>query len=141
MVILDTDHVSLLEHGGSGPGQRLLQRLDAVDPSEIATTIISYEEKTRGWLSFVAKARTVTAEIDAYRRLHGHLNVFCRVQVVDFDAASATYFQRLRQLRPRLGTMDLTIAAIVLTSDAMLLTRNFVDFRQVPGLRFEDWTS
>jgi tRNA(fMet)-specific endonuclease VapC len=48
MVILDTDHVSLLEHGGSGPGQRLLQRLDAVDPSEIATTIISYEEKTRG---------------------------------------------------------------------------------------------
>jgi hypothetical protein len=51
MVILDTDHISLLEHGGSGPGRRLLERLDAVEPFEIATTIISYEEHTRGWLS------------------------------------------------------------------------------------------
>lgn len=140
MVILDTDHVSFLEHGGNGPGRRLLQRLDAVDPSEIATTIISYEEQTRGWLSFLAKARTISGEIDAYRRLHGHLNSICRVRVVDFDAAAATNFQRLRQLRPRLGTLDLKIAAIVLASDALLLTRNFVDFRRVPGLRLDDWT-
>jgi len=140
MVILDTDHVSLLEHGGSGPGRRLLERLDVVDPSEIATTVISYEEQTRGWLSYVAKARTLAAEIDAYRRLHGHLENFCRISVVDFDAAAATHFQRLAKLRLRVGTMDLKIAAIVLATNARLLTRNSVDFQKVPELRFDDWT-
>src|SRR5881398_3184912 len=40
MVILDTDHVSFLHHGGAGPGLRLLQRLRALDPSEIATSIV-----------------------------------------------------------------------------------------------------
>src|SRR4051812_48701398 len=89
MVILDTDHVSFLHHGGAGPGLRLLQRLRTLDPSEIATSIVSFEEQTRGWLSFVAKARTMAAEIEAYRRLHGHLDVFCGVRVVDFDASAA----------------------------------------------------
>lgn len=140
MVILDTDHVSFLHHGGTGPGLRLLQRLRALDPSEIATSIASFEEQTRGWLSYLAGARTMAAEIDAYRRLHGHLDVFCGVRVVDFDDSAATHFQRLKKLRLRVGTMDLKIAAIVLASDATLLTRNLVDFRKVPGLRFDDWT-
>jgi tRNA(fMet)-specific endonuclease VapC len=35
--------------------------------------------------------------------------------------------------------MDLKIAAICLAHDALLLTRNLVDFRRVPGLRVEDW--
>jgi tRNA(fMet)-specific endonuclease VapC len=36
--------------------------------------------------------------------------------------------------------MDLKIAAIVLAHDGMLLSRNLADFRQVIGLRVEDWT-
>ena len=35
--------------------------------------------------------------------------------------------------------MDLKIASIVLVHDATLLSRNLRDFRQVPGLRVEDW--
>ena len=37
--------------------------------------------------------------------------------------------QQLRKQYPRLDTMDLKIAAIVLTHDATLLTRNQKDFR------------
>jgi tRNA(fMet)-specific endonuclease VapC len=37
--------------------------------------------------------------------------------------------------------MDLKIAAIVLARDAILLSRNLDDFRQIPDLRVEDWTS
>jgi tRNA(fMet)-specific endonuclease VapC len=37
--------------------------------------------------------------------------------------------------------MDLKIAAIVLSRDATLLSRNFTDFSRVTGLQVEDWTS
>jgi tRNA(fMet)-specific endonuclease VapC len=35
--------------------------------------------------------------------------------------------------------MDLKIAAINLVHDAILLTRNLVDFAKIPGLRVENW--
>jgi tRNA(fMet)-specific endonuclease VapC len=37
--------------------------------------------------------------------------------------------------------MDLKIAAIALTRDATVLTRNLKDFSRVPGLRVEDWAA
>jgi tRNA(fMet)-specific endonuclease VapC len=36
--------------------------------------------------------------------------------------------------------MDLKIAAIALTRDATLLSRNLADFTRIPKLRVEDWT-
>lgn len=38
-----------------------------------------------------------------------------------------------------LDTNHLKVASIVLVHDATLLTRNSVDFAQVPGLKFENW--
>jgi tRNA(fMet)-specific endonuclease VapC len=37
--------------------------------------------------------------------------------------------------------MDLKIAAIVLSRNALLLSKDLADFGQVPGLQVEDWTS
>jgi tRNA(fMet)-specific endonuclease VapC len=36
--------------------------------------------------------------------------------------------------------MDLRIAAVALTRNMSVLTRNLVDFERVPGLTVEDWT-
>jgi tRNA(fMet)-specific endonuclease VapC len=58
-----------------------------------------------------------------------------------FDEAAALVFQRLQRARLRIGAMDLKIAAIVVSGDATLLSRNLTDFRQVPGLPVEDWTT
>ena len=55
MYLLDTDHLSVLERGGAG-AERLRRRLQAVPPQEVAATVVSYEEQTRGWLSYIAKA-------------------------------------------------------------------------------------
>jgi len=35
--------------------------------------------------------------------------------------------------------VDIKIACITLEHDALLLTRNVVDFAKVPALRFENW--
>lgn len=49
--------------------------------------------------------------------------------------------QRLRRAYPRLGNIDLKIVVIVLTNNAILLTRNESDFGQIVGLQTEHWTT
>ncbi|MGL5831990.1 MAG: type II toxin-antitoxin system VapC family toxin, partial [Waterburya sp.] len=56
------------------------------------------------------------------------------------DEQAAYEFQRLKKMYPRLGTMDLKIASIVLVNQAILLTRNNLDFGLIKGLSIEDWT-
>ena len=58
--------------------------------------------------------------------------------VLPVDVESCAAFARFRSLGIRIGTQDLRIACITLAHDATLLTRNTVDFAQVPGLRFEN---
>jgi len=56
-LILDTDHLTLLERGGSG-ALALEMRLDQLPEGEITTTIITYGEQMRGWLTRAAQANT-----------------------------------------------------------------------------------
>jgi tRNA(fMet)-specific endonuclease VapC len=103
-------------------------------------TVISYEEQTRGWFSYLAKARSPEAQITAYLRFKRHLENYCAYSVIEFDADAFLAFQKLKSLRLKIGTMDLKIASIALSRNAVLLTRNMADFGQVPGLRTDDWT-
>ena len=141
MVVLDTDHLSLLVRGESAAGRRLQRRLDKSAAGGVVATIISYEEQMRGWLSYLAKSRSMEQQIDAYKRLHGNLINFQSIQLLDFDESAAVQFQRIQKLRLRVGTMDLKIAAITIANDGLLLTRNLSDFKGVPGLKVEDWTT
>lgn len=133
MFVLDTDHLSLLERG-SGPGQRLRERIRALREDVVVTTIISFKEQTRGWLAFQARARTLEQQVNAYRKLKHHLDIYRDIIVLEFDAQSAAQFQRLKRAHILIGTMDLKIAAIT-----TLLSKNLIDFREVPRLRVEDW--
>jgi tRNA(fMet)-specific endonuclease VapC len=141
MVVLDTDHMTIYEQAGSAESERLRHRLRSLPDHEKATTIITYEEQMRGWLSYVAKARKLTQEIEAYRRLLRHLRNYCDIQVLALDDRAASEVHRLNQpeLR-RMGRLDLRIAAITLANNATLLSRNLGHFRKVPGLQVEDWT-
>ena len=139
MYILDTDHLSILERGGA-TSQRLLQRLATVDPTQLGASIISYEEQMRGWLSYVAKAQTIDGQIEAYRQMKRQLENYCTIPIIEFDQQAALEFKHLKKLYPRLGTMDLKIAAITLVNQAVLLTRNITDFRQISNLQIEDWS-
>lgn len=131
--VLDTDHMSVLEWGSGAAGQRLLARLNTLPASEAATTIITFEEQTRGWLSILARSRSLDEEVDAYRRLKQLLRNYLKIEVLDFDASAAAEFKRLKGLRLRIGSMDLKIAAIALVHSATVLSRNLKDFGLVPG--------
>jgi tRNA(fMet)-specific endonuclease VapC len=74
MVVLDTDHMSLLEWSSVQGSATLRARLAALQPAEVVTTIINYEEQVRGWMAYIARLRSVTQQVDAYRRLHRQLD-------------------------------------------------------------------
>ena len=62
MLVLDTDHISVLERADSVERARLIHRLDQAGAETVVTTIISYEEQSRGWLAYVTRARSVTGQ-------------------------------------------------------------------------------
>jgi tRNA(fMet)-specific endonuclease VapC len=141
MFVLDSDYLSLIHRAESALGGRIRRRIEEVGSAEFATTIVNFDEQTRGWLAFAAKSKSNAELIEAYRRLEGHLRAFCPMQILSFDEPAATRCQALRSTKIRIGTCDLRIAAIVLSQNAILLSRNLVDFQRVPGLKVEDWTS
>jgi tRNA(fMet)-specific endonuclease VapC len=113
-------------------------QLDSTD--KVVTTIVTYEEQTRGWLAYAAKSREIPHQIKAYSRLKKHLRVYLGFEILDFDEAAAREFDHLRTLKLPVGSSDLKIAAIALSQNAILLSRNLKDFRKIPSLQVEDWT-
>jgi tRNA(fMet)-specific endonuclease VapC len=141
VVLLDTDHMTILEWADSSPAQRLLARLDPLPEDQVGTSIISFEEQVGGWMAAAATAATVAKQVEIYRRLQRQLQHYCQTRILGFDEQAAIRFQAIRQQRIRIGTKDLQIAAIALAHGATVFTRNVSDFRKVPGLNVEDWTA
>lgn len=140
MILLDTDHISHLQHPASERGRRLISRLEAVPGSEVVgVAIVTIEEQMRGWLAVIARERNATRQVIGYRELGRLFDFYQEFEVVPFDEAAAQQFDTLRGQRLRLGSMDLKIAAIALIHAALLLSANLRDFERVPGLRVENW--
>ena len=137
--LLDTDHISFV-HRISADGSRILRRLAAVRREDVYLSVVSYEEQTRGRLAEINRCRTAREQLTHYRKLGTLLDLYCATPVLQFDELAVEAFEQLVRGRPRVGTMDLKIAAIALANDATLLTRNAADFGRIPGLRFEDWS-
>lgn len=139
--ILDTDVFTIASLPDSPEYRRLHARvLELAEDDRLATTIVTYEEQARGWLAYAAKSRQTGHQIKAYARLKKHLTMYVGFEVLDFDEAAGQEYDRLRARKVRIGAADLKIAAIVITQDALLLSRNLKDFKNVPALRVEDWT-
>lgn len=76
----------------------------------------------------------------AYQGLHNVSEFFNTLNVLDFDKNANNCYLELVKQKVRIGTKDLRIAAITLSQNAILVTRNRRDFEKVPGLKFEDWS-
>jgi tRNA(fMet)-specific endonuclease VapC len=138
--LLDTDHIGILQRQTGTEYVNLSQHLLYVPASDVFTSIVSFQEQVVGWQAFLNKARSPESVILAYAMFERILADFADTPKLSFDAVASKKFQELRAARIRVGTLDLRIAAIALTRNCTLLTRNVVDFAQVPELRYEDWT-
>ncbi|MDM3843940.1 MAG: type II toxin-antitoxin system VapC family toxin [Aphanizomenon gracile PMC649.10] len=107
----------------------------------MAVTVITYEEQIRGRLNFLSQARTLEAQILGYQGLQQLALDYQSIRIIPFNRAAALEHQRLRKVYPRLGNMDLKIAAITLINNATLLTRNRSDFGKILELQIEDWSA
>jgi tRNA(fMet)-specific endonuclease VapC len=58
MIILDTDHISVLSHPESERGRRLIARLAEHGEDVLAVTCVTVEEQMRGWLAAIVKEPT-----------------------------------------------------------------------------------
>ncbi len=69
--------------------------------------------------------------------------LFQEVSVLDFDRDCANEFGRVRIQLRRSGievpSVDLMIGSVALLYDLTLVTHNTADFRNIPGLRLDDW--
>ena len=139
MILLDSDHLTVLKYRGSERYIRLTERLQAAANQAVGTTFINVEEQMRGWLAAIAKERQISRQVSAYRELAGLFDFFGELHIVTLSSEAAAMFQEMRASGVKIGTMDLKTACIAINSNALLLTRNRRDFERVPGLRFENW--
>lgn len=139
MILLDTDHLTMLTFPDNPRCERLTARLSASLDTDVATTVVNVEEQFRGWMAKINRYHDIRKQIPAYERLLKLINFLSRLQIVPFDAGAADKFEYFRHFRTHLGTMDLKIGCIALSRDALLLSANLRDFRQLPGLRVENW--
>src|SRR5262249_40923393 len=139
MILLDTDHLTLLSYAVGSKSAILTARMQAASGLTFGTTVITIEEQMRGWLAEINRWKDVHKQIPAYDRLVMLFQFLNNWEIMPFDNRTADEFNRLRKQRIRIGTQDLKIASIALVQNALLLSANLHDFRQVPGLRVESW--
>ena len=111
MILLDTDHLSILTNTRDRSHGVLVGRMEGAGTEDFGVP-------------------------DTLAKLFDFLGAW---EIVRFDGGAAREFKHLRKLLRRLGARDLKIAATALTNDVLLLSANLHGFRQVPGLRVENW--
>jgi tRNA(fMet)-specific endonuclease VapC len=108
-----------------GVEEALRTRVEQRVPGELVTSAIVYAEVMRN-IDPADEARTAQAQ-----------RFFAAFRVVDFDAAAAL---RYRDVPFKRRGFDRLIAAHALALGLTVVTVNEEDFRDVPGLKVENWT-
>ena len=134
--VLDTDIVSLLQRGN----QTVAEHVGGHSSDEVATTIITVEEQLSAWYTLLRRAKTAMELVPVYERMSDTVRFLSRLPILTFTERAAHVYEQLRKQKPRIGPMDLRIAAIAISHHATLVTRNLNDFEDIEGLTVVDWS-
>lgn len=127
--MLDTNALSELVRNPQGP---LAQKLNALDPDSVCTSIVAACE-----LRFGAQRKGSALLTQRVEQLLDALTV------LPLDTPADEHYADIRASLERSGTPigshDLFIAAHARSRGMTLFTRNLREFQRVPGLTVEDW--
>jgi tRNA(fMet)-specific endonuclease VapC len=135
--ILDTDHVSLIlcNHPQVTANASLHQ---------IAVTVITVQELFNGWIGRINDPSAVHNLPALYSKLWTTVKYLQTVEILDFTPLADDCLKQLLKENPPLRKnrlqKDMRIAAIALSLNATVVTRNQRDFGLVPRLAIADWT-
>jgi tRNA(fMet)-specific endonuclease VapC len=134
--LFDTDHLTLYEQGHAP----LLQRVAVEGPGAVGVSAVTVEEVLRGRLGYLARPLNSFSRVRGYALLVGTIRLLNQMVIVPFDHGSEAQYQQLRSQKTGVGTQDLKIAAVALTNNLTLVTRNRRDFGRIPGITIDDWS-
>ncbi len=113
--------------------------------TNIAITIVTVQEIFNGWIGRLNHPSEANRQVALYAKLSGVVAVLKEVDVLDFDAKADQVFRQLLTRNPELRKnrlqKDMRIASIALANDAIVVTRNYRDFSQVPNLTILNWAN
>lgn len=137
MYLLDTDTLTHLHAGNPN----VVERLKSVADIEVGITIITKVEILQGRIDYLLKAETGANLLKAQELLFRTEELLNDLAIVPINQAASIEFDRLRGVSKfrKIGRADLLIASITLANRATLVTRNLRHFKQIPGLKVENW--
>ena len=140
MYVLDND-IYTLYFTRESPQPILERRILGTNPSLIWISVVTAEESIRGAFKLIKDYQNTARVTLGYQFLSKTLFALKQYQVLDFDGAAYTEFQKIPiEIRREIKTRDSRIAASALSRGYIVVTRNLQHFEQVPGLLCEDWT-
>jgi tRNA(fMet)-specific endonuclease VapC len=138
--LLDTDHLSILQRQTGDSYANLSRRMAQHSPSDFSISIVTFHEQMLGSHAYINRARSMNEVVKGYGMMSRIVSDFKGLPIVSFDANAATAYSALEPQRIQLAKMDARVAAIALSRQLILLTRNHRDFGKVTDLMIEDWT-
>jgi tRNA(fMet)-specific endonuclease VapC len=97
LLILDTDHISLLLWGHP----EIESRISQSNP-RIVTTIITVQELFNGWVSVLNNEPNSTDLVPSYTRFWNTVELIRRLPVLNFDADAHYCYSQILQVNPEL---------------------------------------
>jgi tRNA(fMet)-specific endonuclease VapC len=136
--ILDTDHTSLFLAGNKSVIAQVAKYFD-----QIAITIITVQELFNGWNGKLNDPRQANNLSNLYTKLWQTTEFLKIITILNFNRDAEVCYNNLRQNNHNLAKKrlekDLRIASIALMQNAIVVTRNYKDFSQIPNLQLENW--
>ena len=137
--VLDTDVFSLIQHRNPVVTGQFREVVKA--GHVVGLCIVSVEEQFLGWQKRLKAANTPAAFAQASLLFSGAVKMWGEFSIFPETEASRATLQQLIKRKLNVGKNDLRIASVALDLGAILVTHNLVDFRRIPGLKFEDWAT
>src|SRR5882672_10516854 len=96
MILLDTDHLSVLTDRRAVGNAALVRRLElAAEP--LAIPIVAVEEQCKGWLARLNRTRDIHEQIMPYERLAELFDFIAEWEIISLSGPAADLFAHLRR--------------------------------------------